>query len=166
MPRLRWSQAMSVGVPSLDGDHRCLVRIINLLDEATAADLPRMIDIVLDTLIVYGRFHFGREERVMVACGFPGIDIHRAEHAGFTESVARLKARFAHVPAGSASTAIAAALRRQLSDWLLHHILIQDMAFKPYVADREAGDDEPALDWAPPPVEVVRPALAPGQAPC
>jgi hemerythrin len=31
MAGFSWSEGMSFGVPALDADHRCIVRIINLL---------------------------------------------------------------------------------------------------------------------------------------
>jgi hemerythrin len=136
LPNLRWSEAMSVGVPSLDGDHRCLMRIIRLLEEGTEADVPRMVDTVLDTLLVYGRFHFAREERFMAACGFPGIDVHRGEHAGFADAIARLRERHER----RADPGVAAELLHFLTNWLVHHILIQDMAYKPFVRDADRAE--------------------------
>lgn len=131
MPALKWSEAMSVGVPALDADHRCLVRIINLLAEAGATDVPELIETVLETLLVYSRFHFNREERVMTDCHFPGMDFHSVEHAGFTRYVQSLRQRVHQSLDGN----VAAQLHEYLTNWLRHHILIQDMAYKPFVED-------------------------------
>jgi hemerythrin-like metal-binding protein len=138
IPVAVWKPAMSVGVAALDTDHRCLIRIINLLAEVEEQDLPRTVDIVLDTLDIYCRFHFAREERIIAHCGYPEAAVQRAEHREFTKGLRRLRDRF-----GGRGTAKAAALLRdQLIDWLNHHILIQDMAFKPFVVGRMLPADE------------------------
>lgn len=123
-----WTEAMSVGVPALDADHRCLVRIINLLNDAQGNDTGRVIEIVMDTLAAYARFHFAREEQVMSACGFPALAVHSVEHEGFCNTIAAMAKE-------RVGPAAAADLLDYLKGWLLHHILIQDMAYRPYIAE-------------------------------
>ncbi|MBK8209723.1 MAG: hemerythrin family protein [Rhodospirillales bacterium] len=127
MSAFAWTEAMSVGVPALDADHRCLVRIINLLEEAENDD-GRLIETVINTLEVYCRYHFAREEQVMNACKFPALAFHRREHELFCRAIAEINGR-----KSQASTV--QELLDYLKAWLLHHILIQDMAYKPFVAD-------------------------------
>jgi hemerythrin-like metal-binding protein len=127
---------MSVGVPALDADHRCLVRIINLLAEVDhGAEARSTIETVLETLAMYARYHFAREERVMEACGFPASTFHRAEHEDFTGHIHGLRVDLA----GRASPHLAKELLDYLTQWLRHHILIQDMAYKPYVRGSRAA---------------------------
>lgn len=123
-----WTEAMSVGVPALDADHRCLVRIINLLNDAQGNDTGRVIEIVMDTLAAYARFHFSREEQVMSACGFPALAVHSLEHKEFCRTIAAMAKE-------GVGPAAAVDLLEYLKGWLLHHILIQDMAYRPYIAD-------------------------------
>lgn len=154
MPALQWCEAMSVGVPALDADHRCLVRIINLLAEAGTTDVPELIETVLETLLVYSRFHFSREERVMADCRFPGIGFHSGEHAGFTSYIQALRQRVNH----RLDAQMAAELHDYLTGWLRHHILIQDMAYKPFVVD--APSLNAVAERIAPPIEVA--CLSPG----
>ena len=140
MAACRWTQAMSVGVPALDSDHRCLVRIISLLEEVEqGAEARSTIETVLETLAMYARYHFAREERLMEACGFPASRFHREEHAAFAGFIHGLRPRLA----GRADPGLARDLLIYLTAWLRHHILIQDMAYKPYI--RGLGDDESSL---------------------
>lgn len=126
-----WNEAMSVGVPALDSDHRCLVRIINLLAEVDhGAEARSTVETVLETLAMYARYHFAREERLMVQCGFPASQFHHAEHDEFTDYVHGLRVDLA----GRATPDVAKDLFNYLTEWLRHHILIQDMAYKPYVS--------------------------------
>lgn len=132
MAAFQWTEAMSVGVPALDSDHRCLVRIINLLAEGDhGAESRATLETVLETVTLYARYHFAREERLMEACGFPAADVHRGEHAEFVHFVEDLRTRFS----GRAGKKVASELLHYLSEWLRHHILIQDMAYKPYVRE-------------------------------
>ncbi len=145
--KFRWTEAMSVGVPALDGDHQRLVRIVNLLrtakDEgATSATIVT----VLETLKLYGVYHFRREEHVMEAIRFPGTVFHRAEHESFADYMDALRARYG----STRDPAMVDELFNYLTGWLRHHILIQDMAYKPYVGavrdvDRIAIEAAPCL---------------------
>lgn len=125
MPDYRWTPNMSVGSPIVDSDHRVLVGLIDRV--RTAADAPDAIGDVLDGLIAYVEFHFAREEKMMVAAGFPELAAHGAEHAGFTDHVYRLRRAFEI----DATAIDAAELFDYLKSWLNHHILIQDMAYRP-----------------------------------
>jgi hemerythrin len=128
-----WNEAMSVGMPALDADHRCLIRIINLLEDAEGRDVERVIPLVMETLDLYCRYHFAREERIMRACGFPELAFHCREHDEMRQAIAARSA-------GGARPADAPELLEYLKAWLLHHILIQDMAYKPYVAQTPDPD--------------------------
>jgi hemerythrin len=154
MAALTWTEAMSVGVAALDTDHKCLVRIINLLEEAQQAEAARVIETVLETLLLYSRFHFEREEMVMAACDFPGIAFHRSEHAGFCRFVRSLRERFT----GTATPAMARELQDYLTQWLRHHILIQDMAYKPYAIEQR--NIEEIAQRAAPPLDTLEAANA------
>ena len=122
----------------MDSDHKCLVRIINLLNEIhDNKDASRTVEMVLDTLMLYGRFHFAREENVMATCKFPGTSFHKAEHQGFARYITALRERYGR----NVDSEMASELLEYLTGWLRHHILIQDMAFKPYVVGMDRVDE-------------------------
>jgi hemerythrin-like metal-binding protein len=145
-----WTEAMSVGVPALDADHKCLVRIINILRELDREEgATATVEAVLDSLKLYGRTHFKREERVMDAVRFPGGAFHRAEHQNFVQHIEFLRSRFT-----SGQLEPARELYDYLTGWLRHHILIQDMAYKPYVSNAPNADSV-ANEAAPPLPNIV-----------
>ena len=127
---IHWSETMSVGVPLLDSDHRVLIGLINHLEEATEnrIEIRVIVEEVLDALIAYTRFHFDREERVMAACRYPELETHHEEHQKLTREVMELLDRFER-DHGSVS-------QREmdvfLTEWLNHHILLQDKAYRTY----------------------------------
>lgn len=158
MSTFMWSDAMSLGVPALDTDHKCLVKMINLLDEDNEETWRAGIDPMLKALLLYSRFHFSREERVMQACDFPGTRFHAAEHWNFIREIQRLRRQqeeSGHIV--KPTRGLIRSLRGYLTDWLFHHILIQDMAFKPYVSEQEGIEDYARA--AAPPMKVAEIAV-------
>ena len=150
MGYFHWTEAMSVGVPALDADHKCLVRTINVLRELDREEGSQAtVESVLDSLKLYGRTHFKREERVMDAVRFPGGAFHRAEHQNFVRHIEFLRSRFA-----SGETEPTRELFDYLTGWLRHHILIQDMAYKPYVSNVSVAESV-AKEAAPPLSNIV-----------
>lgn len=130
MALMHWSEKMSVGVPELDADHKELIRVINQL--AADADITGRRGAVrqsLFSLLRYAEFHFAREEKVMTACGFPGIEEHKQEHRDFVARIRALNHNFDEDPEGSAEI-VNEDLLRFLQDWLNHHILIEDKAYR------------------------------------
>jgi hemerythrin len=73
----------------------------------------------------------------MAACKFPGRSFHHAEHQGFAKYIKGLRKRLR----GSGDPRVAKELLDYLMGWLRHHILIQDMAFKPYVAGKPQAEE-------------------------
>jgi len=138
MTFLRWTEKMSVGSPDLDEDHKQLFYLTNRLSdiaegEAGSEDARQ----ALYGLVRYAQFHFAREENVMAVCGFPEQEEHKAGHVRFVGTVDTFLKRFEKDPEAEAP-AVCRELFDFLKDWLTHHILIQDMAYKSYVEAKPA----------------------------
>ena len=125
-----WTESMSVGVPLFDSDHQALIGLINRLHDSLDGDGLAPLEETFDMLIAYAELHFAREEKGMEACGYPEVEIHRDQHAGFTDRIYRARERYR----GGTDLALTGELLEYLKLWLNHHILIQDMAYKPYAA--------------------------------
>ena len=76
-----WDDAYSVGVASLDAQHKVLIDLINRLHviEERGGDLSG----VLDRLDWYVRHHFAVEEALMRGAGYQRLTAHIAEHREF-----------------------------------------------------------------------------------
>ncbi len=130
MPYLSWSPSMSVGVPILDSDHQALFRIVNQLHDFSETGATQdTLGIIFGNLVAYIDFHFAREEKIMKACSFPALEAHAEEHAEFAHFIHDARERYAGIP----DPDITRELLEYLKIWLNSHILIQDMAYKPYV---------------------------------
>jgi hemerythrin-like metal-binding protein len=135
-----WTESMSVGVRLLDADHKALIALINRLhDGLETGREPSDLNRIFDELIAYIEFHFAREEKVMEVSGYPGVVSHREEHGEFTHHVYGIKERYETSP----GLAITVELLDYLKNWLNHHILIQDMAYRPF-AEQSARANEAA----------------------
>ena len=133
MAFMRWTEKMSVGMAEMDADHKELIRIINqLAADADEEGRQAAVRQSLFGLLRYAEYHFAREEQVMAACQYPGIEDQKAEHRDFVARIGELNRRFDADPEDSAAV-VNQALLTFLQDWLNHHILIEDMAYRSHV---------------------------------
>lgn len=129
---IKWTADMSVGIPELDADHRVLVKVINdLVRNARAEEPGTVLRQCLYALLRYAEFHFGREEAVMTACGYAAFEHHKGEHRAFTAHMRDLVRRLDE-GALPASDIVNDELHEYLKDWWNHHIMIEDMAYRPH----------------------------------
>ena len=144
---MRWTTAMSVGVPELDDDHKGLIHVINQLEENASGEArPAAVRQCLVSLVRYAETHFGREEGVMMVCDFPGIAAHREEHRAFIDKIRALADRFEDDPEGLADYA-AKELVAFLQNWLKKHIKVEDKAYGPFAERRLAESRQAAQSF-------------------
>lgn len=132
MRTIEWTEDMSVGLAQLDDDHKGLIAILNRLYDAAQGGGPEdgaAATRALQALADYTDRHFGREEAVLEAVGYGDLAGHRAAHADFVEELNELAAAFD----ARRDPALAADLAAFLQRWLTHHILVEDMAYRPLV---------------------------------
>jgi hemerythrin-like metal-binding protein len=128
---------MSVGVELLDSDHKALVGLINRLHAALEnREDPSVMDRVFENLTLYVERHFDREEQVMKACGYPELPHHEGEHRRFREDMKAMRERYFN----SKEDGLGDDLLLYLKNWLNHHILIMDMAYKPFAQGNDLAE--------------------------
>lgn len=131
---IAWDEALAVGDPIIDSDHRRMIELIAELEAAGRAEIDCAgIGRTLRALTDLCREHFAREEALQRAVGFPETEAHRTAHHMLLK---RLEAVLAHY--GDGCDEVRAGIVRTLGDslatWLVSHIVNNDMEFKPYVA--------------------------------
>lgn len=90
MEGMDWNESHSVGIDSIDNQHKELVRITNKLFDAIIADKGRSIVFdVLDELVKYVDYHFNYEEELLIKHGYPEdhFKMHIDEHQALTNQV-------------------------------------------------------------------------------
>jgi hemerythrin-like metal-binding protein len=130
MALLHWKANMSLGNAAIDGDHKRLIDLFNRLHfMALAGDDNQAMGGVLDELLTYVRVHFAREEAMMRRCDFPGVADHRRCHREFASRLRGFVADFHAEPERFDMTA----LYDFLADWMLVHVLDEDMKLVPFL---------------------------------
>jgi hemerythrin len=131
MDFIAWDKSMSVGVETLDHDHKRLLELFNeLLSSGIANRSKEDLSRLLQELADYTETHFSREELCMEKGGYPDIEAHKQAHRYFVDEVERQKAEFSD----SDAVMLRIDLILLLKEWLLEHIQGVDKKYTPYVA--------------------------------
>jgi len=78
---VEWKDEYSVGVKSIDDDHRKLLNLINSFQTAVRYRTGESFEKEsLDEVIAYTKYHFDREEKMMQEAGYPDIEAHKKIH--------------------------------------------------------------------------------------
>lgn len=131
---LVWSDSLSVGVASIDAEHKKLIGLANDLHEAmnNRAGASK-IGTVLDEMIAYTKTHFGHEEAEMAKHNYPGLPEQRHQHAVFLVKVHELQAEYRKRQNPQVLTI---PVWTFLSQWLTGHIKGTDKKFAVWLTRR------------------------------
>lgn len=135
-----WRAEMGVGQPDIDGDHRQLIAIINDF-ENMAKQLPegRVLHETLIGLHDYAAIHFGREEAIQAACGYPFRGSHMQEHQELLHQINAMARRYfvdRTMPITKETLGEAAGFLRH---WLVDHIIRSDLRMRDYLGKLPDG---------------------------
>lgn len=134
MSFFNWTPDMSVGVDRIDEDHKGLISILNKLadslEESQTLD-DELINKCFLSLIRYTEVHFTREEEMLKAVEYPDLADHRKEHQVFIEEIMEMRETFKDAQEDTRRN-----LLNYLKGWLNSHILIEDMAYRPFVTNK------------------------------
>jgi hemerythrin-like metal-binding protein len=120
-----WRADLATGIPKLDEQHKEIFRQAEIImDRNRAGQIPE----TLNFLLQYTGRHFGAEENAQAATGYPGLEAHRKEHAGFIRRFQELKKRFETADQARQAEAAKDAARF-LVEWFRAHIMNQDQYF-------------------------------------
>ena len=121
---IQWHEGLSLGVKTIDDDHKQLLDIINRLSDAIRDDnAQEVIDKIFDDLQKYVVEHFNREEALLKKCNYEDIKEHIEQHKEFGKKVPELKAKLANAK----NSASAQEVSYFLTDWLFNHIIEEDI---------------------------------------
>jgi hemerythrin len=132
MALLTWGDKYSVGIETIDKQHKGLFDSLNDLHGAMMKGQGQTLTgPILQQLVKYTRDHFSAEESMMVATKYPQLDQHRTKHRDFTKQVMDFVARFER---GEATLTLD--LMKFLRDWLTAHIQGEDSKYGPWLTER------------------------------
>jgi hemerythrin-like metal-binding protein len=120
-------------VDKFDREHMVLVELINEMfvlvrDKGSLATLSDAVAKLID----YTKVHFTDEEEAMEKVNCPFLEEHKEIHANLLEQVLEFQERMEHE-----GEELRTDLYRFLRDWLVNHILEEDMKYSAYLKDEQ-----------------------------
>jgi hemerythrin-like metal-binding protein len=129
MDLIVWGPKYELGHETVDFQHKNLVQILNNLNTAIEKNQALLlVEITLDELVKYTKYHFQDEEDLFSKSEYPGVDGHKNSHKSFIEEVASFQKRFE-----MGDDRVAVDIVGFLRDWLINHILVDDKAYIEYL---------------------------------
>jgi hemerythrin-like metal-binding protein len=133
MTAIQWSDELSVHIPSIDNQHKTLVKLINKLDDGiNAGNTRQVLKVVLGELTRYAEAHFIYEEALFTTYHYPDSDKHKIAHKKLFDKIKQFNQALEN------GEDIYPQLIAFLNDWLYQHILREDMAYSDHLLRRGA----------------------------
>lgn len=133
---IKWTADLSVGIPSLDDDHKILVDLLNSTLVACYAGFgDEHVGIILEELFKYTQIHFSREMSILRLSGYDDCDSHQAEHARLFEELEVMASR----AKAEASTGLSDDVGVFLRGWLFSHIMEHDRRYAAHLQKSNSG---------------------------
>ncbi len=123
---MAWSEALSVGDPELDEQHRTLIEMFNtLFSFLNRGESKDKIGPLLSDLNSYTRLHFRNEERHIGLIAHVNMEKHFQEHLQMEKQIEVYQEIFARNDSDLTYEMIGF-----LRDWILRHIMHTDIEYK------------------------------------
>ena len=132
MPFMTWQDEYSVGIESIDDQHKRLVAMINELNDAMAQGKGHQaLGSIFARLVAYSRTHFGYEEELLSQHAYAGYPQQRREHAELLSKALALQEDYRE-----GKPVISIKLMTFLKNWLSEHILGTDAKYSLFLRRR------------------------------
>jgi hemerythrin len=143
-----WTKELSVHHEGMDEQHRRLFALVETLWRNSEGD-DHDCGAVVEELVNYTYTHFSYEEALLAQIGYPDFRRHKKQHEAIFVAVDNIVNRL-----GQAERKIFyRELATFVSEWLVQHILSEDMAYGRFILARRA---EPAVPAAAPAIDRLR----------
>ena len=122
MPLLEWKPSYTLGIPSVDTEHRELIRVINSVYEQLETGVePQSITEVLGEIHARISAHFALEEQLMRSAHYAEYADHKDSHEELLDQVRDLMDRYSDDPVSGKTL-----LQNRLADWFGVHFATFD----------------------------------------
>ncbi|MBF0263630.1 MAG: hemerythrin family protein [Gammaproteobacteria bacterium] len=131
MSLIHWDDNLSIGVKSVDEQHKRLVEIINKLNDALVQGQANdVLGEVLSDVADYTVMHFAYEESLFEKYNYPDKDKHIQSHKDLIASVQNLQEKLQQD-----DFMVGVETMTFLKEWLTGHILKVDKAFSAHMIE-------------------------------
>ena len=127
--RLEWNDALSMGIPEIDVEHRHFIKLVNELNEAIIArmdlaEIKRRMQAILDDAAA----HFAHEEALFGEWGYPAAGEHAKKHALITQALRKIMGKFERDDIEYEWIEAGLAIKKVL----IEHLLTEDMKYRDF----------------------------------
>lgn len=121
---LTWDSSLSVGIDSIDNQHKellnCIEQLLISIEDGKSND---EVIKTLDFLEEYVVKHFNEEEEIQNKTNYPLLDIQHIQHENFKSDLKEFRRVF---ETHGVSTVLALNIQQNLVDWVKNHIMNLD----------------------------------------
>jgi hemerythrin len=133
MPLIEWTAKLSVGIDSIDEQHKKLVNMINALNDAMLTNSSNeLLGKIFTGLAAYTQKHFTHEENMFAEYGYTDSKEHKRQHNELIAQVVELKQKFIENPQGTMSADLMLFLKR----WITNHIMRTDKDYAEFLISK------------------------------
>ncbi len=132
---IQFDNSLRTGNELIDTQHQELIARVNKLTEECKPGTEKTVAAqTLGFLMDYTNEHFADEEKLQEEHNYPLLDAHKEQHASFVKAVSELEEML--VEEEGPSEAFVAAVKKNVVDWLLNHIMVWDKQVAQYVIEK------------------------------
>ena len=130
--RIEWKDAYSVGIQSIDDQHKRLIDLMNNLETVVKYSPGEEFERkCLAALVDYTKTHFAFEEELMSKYGYPDFEAHKAQHEKMIVKVNEFVADYEKHPEKTIKAAL-----HFLEQWLIRHINGTDKEYSEFLVGK------------------------------
>jgi hemerythrin len=132
MAIITWNEELSVGIESIDNQHKKLIDLVNAFyDSITEASSKVKILELIQELKKYTVYHFSTEEKYMKEYDFAYYEAHKKEHDAFVKTVLDFEERYK-----TGKLILSLEITGFIKDWIKKHILGTDKKYTPLLKSK------------------------------
>ena len=132
MASIIWNDSYSVGIRSLDEQHKKLIAMANQLHEAMGAGKGKeVVEPVLTEMLDYTRQHFTAEEKLLEKYNYPGLGEQKREHEAFFKKVTEMQAELKQ-----RNLTLSIEVSQYLRSWITNHIMGIDKKYTSFLVSK------------------------------
>ncbi|MGL1862645.1 MAG: bacteriohemerythrin [Pseudodesulfovibrio sp.] len=122
MPQIDWIDALDIGLPTIDEQHKHLISLSNSLIQAMCNGMGSdVLEDLFKELRDYTCTHFAEEEVYMESIDYPQIEAQKAAHIQLTKDVDQFREKLLGGTTVSPNEAL-----DFINSWMVNHIKTMD----------------------------------------
>lgn len=132
---IQFDNSLRTGNELIDTQHQELIARVNKLTEECKPGTEKTVAAqTLGFLMDYTNEHFADEEKLQEEHSYPLLNAHKEQHASFVKAVSELEEML--IEEEGPSEAFVVAVKKNVVDWLLNHIMVWDKQVAQYVIEK------------------------------